>query len=139
METNYQTIFLKKGVIKQYNPMPHLYFTTEYTSGRTCRSRSLPHLLSHHDSGLGSYSGGNEAHRQASSRLVAELRQLLTLKQHYYPEGGWGWCVVVVALIVQMLAHGLQGSSGILVHEMTRKFGPSIVQPAGKSQNLENS
>ena len=37
-----------------------------------------------------------------------KLRELRTLKQHYYPEGGWGWVVVVVACIVHLLVNGTQ-------------------------------
>ena len=33
---------------------------------------------------------------------------LRTLKQHYYPEGGWGWMICLVTLLVQILAHGTQ-------------------------------
>ena len=37
-----------------------------------------------------------------------KLKDLRTLKQHYYPEGGWGYVLVVVTLIVQVLVHGAQ-------------------------------
>ncbi|XP_018332376.1 monocarboxylate transporter 12-like isoform X2 [Agrilus planipennis] len=88
------------------------------------RSRSLPHL-SHHDSGLGSYcgnSGADDAPASRAARLVADLRQLLTLKQHYYPEGGWGWVVVFAGFIVSFLGHGLLLSFGMLQMEIERKF-----------------
>ena len=35
-------------------------------------------------------------------------KNLRTLKQHYYPEGGWGWVIVLVTLCVQIISHGLQ-------------------------------
>jgi hypothetical protein len=51
------------------------------------RSRSLPQLHT-----LGSYSEPLRRGAGGGTRLVAaEVRQLLTLKQHYYPAGGWGW------------------------------------------------
>ncbi|GLV44010.1 hypothetical protein CBL_12694 [Carabus blaptoides fortunei] len=105
---------------------------------RPYRSRSLPHLLSHHDSGVGcsgSYSGVENviptSRTALANRLVADLRQLLTLKQHYYPEGGWGWIIVVVGVLVQVLAHGLQGAGAVLWRETVAKFGRDIHQPAG--------
>lgn len=95
------------------------------------RSRSLPQL-SQHDSGLGSFYGGSgveEAPASRAARLVADLRQLITLKQHYYPEGGWGWVIVVVAVVVHVLNQGLITSIGLFYIEILRKFGPSV--PAG--------
>ncbi|KAJ3627505.1 hypothetical protein MTP99_014879 [Tenebrio molitor] len=97
------------------------------------RSQSLPHL-SHHDSGLGSYYGGSgvdDAPASRAARLVADLRQLLTLKQHYYPEGGWGWVVLVAAVLVHVLSHGLITSAGLFYVEILRKFGPAVAQSTG--------
>ena len=37
-----------------------------------------------------------------------KLKDLRTLKQHYYPEGGWGWVIVLVTLTVHSLSHGTQ-------------------------------
>ena len=37
-----------------------------------------------------------------------KVKELRTLKQHYYPEGGWGWVIVLVTLCVQLISHGLQ-------------------------------
>ena len=37
-----------------------------------------------------------------------KLKDLRTLKQHYYPEGGWGWVIVLVTLTIHSLAHGTQ-------------------------------
>ncbi|XP_060524135.1 monocarboxylate transporter 2-like isoform X2 [Cylas formicarius] len=101
---------------------------------RNClsRSRSLPQL-SHHDSGLGSYYGGSGAEDPAASRaarLVADLRQLLTLKQHYYPEGGWGWVVVTAAFLVHLLSHGFVISAGLFYLEIIRMFGWQIKDSA---------
>lgn len=97
------------------------------------RSRSLPHLYAG-DSGVGSFSEGAQAPGPPNKTggLVAELRQLLTLKQHYYPEGGWGWVVVTCSVMVQILTHGLHVGSGVLVYETIKKFGTEITMPAGK-------
>lgn len=37
-----------------------------------------------------------------------KMKELRTLKQHYYPEGGWGWVIVLVTLCVMIISHGLQ-------------------------------
>ncbi|CAH1115654.1 unnamed protein product [Psylliodes chrysocephalus] len=97
------------------------------------RSRSLPQL-SHHDSGLGSYYGGSgvdDAPASRAARLVADLRQLLTLKQHYYPEGGWGWVVLVCGVFVHILGHGMLTSTGLFYLEILKKFGIAEKGPAG--------
>ncbi|XP_050312458.1 monocarboxylate transporter 12-like [Anthonomus grandis grandis] len=89
------------------------------------RSRSLPQF-SHHDSGLGSFyggSGGEEVPGYKGTRFVADLRQLITLKQHYYPEGGWGWMVLWTAMTVHVLANGFTASVGVFQLEIVRKFG----------------
>lgn len=49
------------------------------------------------------------------TRLGADLRQLMTLRQHYYPEGGWGWFVLTIAITVQCISHGLHMSIGVLI------------------------
>lgn len=94
------------------------------------RSRSLPHLYTG-DSGVGSFSDGPQGNTPAHKNAAPEIRQLLTLKQHYYPEGGWGWVVVSTALIVQVLTHGLHTASGVLLSEMINKFGTEVSMTAG--------
>ncbi|KAL1492002.1 hypothetical protein ABEB36_012511 [Hypothenemus hampei] len=89
------------------------------------RSRSLPQF-SHHDSGLGSYyggSGGDEQQASRTARFVADIRQLITLKQHYYPEGGWGWIVLWTAVLVHVLSSGFLASAGLFQLEILKKFG----------------
>nr|CAD7197618.1 unnamed protein product [Timema douglasi] len=117
------------------------------------RSQSLPQLSGDrrttkgHDSGVRSCSeegggggGGGGVGRGPGAgcpagRLVADLRQLLTLKQHYYPEGGWGWVVVWCSLLVQVLSHGLHGASGVLLQEVNKRFGGHQEAPAGNVLN----
>lgn len=45
-----------------------------------------------------------------------------TIRQHYYPEGGWGWVVVFCAVLVQCITHGIQLSWGILDVQVRKKF-----------------
>lgn len=63
-------------------------------------------------------------------RLVADLRQLLTLRQHYYPEGGWGWLLVGICFIVQTVTHGLHLAGGLFVVQLQREFGGLEFVPA---------
>lgn len=63
-----------------------------------------------------------------NSRVVTDLRQLMTLRQHYYPEGGWGWLITVIGLIMQMIAHGLHMSVGVVVIEIIRTFRVPILK-----------
>lgn len=73
----------------------------------------------------------DDAPASRAARLVADLRQLLTLKQHYYPEGGWGWVVLIAAVLVHILSHGLLTSAGLFYIEIVRKFGQDVAEPTG--------
>jgi len=97
------------------------------------RNRSLPRLLVH-DSGIACSdhaAAAPERTHVASRQLVADLKQLLTLKQHYYPEGGWGWLVLLAGLLVQILSHGAHGSVGVFLEQVVVKFGPHVHEQAG--------
>jgi hypothetical protein len=97
------------------------------------RSRSLPRLLVH-DSGIACSdhaAAAPERTHAASRQLVSDLRQLLTLKQHYYPEGGWGWIVLLAGLLVQILSHGAHGSVGVFLEQVVVKFGPHVHEQTG--------
>lgn len=37
-----------------------------------------------------------------------KLKDLRSLKQHYYTEGGWGWVILLVTLTIHSLSHGTQ-------------------------------
>ncbi len=50
-----------------------------------------------------------------------EMKQA-TIKQHYYPEGGWGYIVLVVAVLVQIMTHGLQLSYGITMFALLKRW-----------------
>ncbi|KAJ8934321.1 hypothetical protein NQ314_013361 [Rhamnusium bicolor] len=83
-------------------------------------------------------SGVDDAPASRAARLVADLRQLLTLKQHYYPEGGWGWVVLVCAVLVHILSHGFVASAGLLHIEIVRKFGTTVAEPTGRGDRYFN-
>ena len=56
-----------------------------------------------------------------------------TIRQHYYPEGGWGYIVLLSAFLVNILAHGLQLSFGVLLLAIQRRWG-SQVSPVAASK-----
>ena len=58
-----------------------------------------------------------------------KLRELRTLKQHYYPEGGWGWVVLAVSCLV----HGLVLGSQLVLATVIISLG----QPSSVSRRLQ--
>lgn len=62
-----------------------------------------------------------------STRLVADLRQLMTLRQHYYPEGGWGWLVLAIGFLVQAISHGLHVAVGVLITAVSQEFHQNLL------------
>lgn len=112
-------------LLQQHHQQPH-------------RHRSATDAAGHHPHRAGcgepkpltsSSAGGFDAKAAPYSvRLVADLRQLLTLRQHYYPEGGWGWVLVVVCFIVQSITHGLHLALGVFTLIVAREFGTSYTQ-----------
>ncbi|XP_054715046.1 monocarboxylate transporter 13-like [Uloborus diversus] len=65
---------------------------------------------------------------QQSSRL--DHLKISTIRQHYYPEGGWGWVVCVCAFLVNALTSGLLLSYGIFNREVLHEFGQEHEQQA---------
>lgn len=64
--------------------------------------------------------------------LPLDARKTTTLRRHYYPEGGWGWVVVVCAVLVHVLNHGVQLSCSQLVIPGSQKFKVETVHFAGE-------
>uniref|UniRef100_A0A182IMM6 Uncharacterized protein n=1 Tax=Anopheles atroparvus TaxID=41427 RepID=A0A182IMM6_ANOAO len=52
-------------------------------------------------------------------QLMAARRLLC---RRYYPEGGWGWVVIVVGILVHTMTHGLQLSYGPLMASVMGYF-----------------
>ncbi|KAK2716431.1 monocarboxylate transporter 2-like isoform X2 [Artemia franciscana] len=46
-----------------------------------------------------------------------------TIRQHYYPEGGWGWIICGGSFLVQLITNGIQFSCGAIATQIVRKFG----------------
>ncbi len=54
-------------------------------------------------------------------------RKRKTLKQHYYPEGHWGWFIIVAGVMVHCFTHGFHLSSGVFYILINKQFGASIL------------
>ncbi|XP_076059986.1 monocarboxylate transporter 3-like [Oratosquilla oratoria] len=46
-----------------------------------------------------------------------------TIRQHYYPEGGWGWLVCACVFVVHALTTGLQFSFGVVYTDLVALAG----------------
>jgi len=52
----------------------------------------------------------------------------------HYPEGGWGWTVVVAATVVYIICHGLHFAAGTLIINIRDTFKDRVeLIDAGKS------
>ena len=74
--------------------------------------------------------------------LIAALKgfnpKSATFRQHYYPEGGWGWIIAACAVLVQILTSGLQMSFGILYIHILRSFDKDAVMTTGEAADNDN-
>ncbi|KYN07459.1 Monocarboxylate transporter 8 [Cyphomyrmex costatus] len=51
-----------------------------------------------------------------------------TIRQHYYPENGWGWVIVVTGVMVQILATGIHGAVGAwLLLDGTKRYRQTLL------------
>ena len=73
---------------------------------------------------------------EAEESLTAmNARKKVTLKRHYYPEGEWGYIVMIVAMCVQIISHGLQTSWGVLMTPVVLQYGKSEGETGRKVLN----
>lgn len=79
----------------------------------------------------------NSEKETAKRKTVSEVK-VSTLTRHYYPEGGWGFVIVTCSVLVQILCHGLQLSSGPIMVKSAGKFNVDIVH-TGKSPHTMNT
>ncbi|KAK7068299.1 hypothetical protein SK128_005232 [Halocaridina rubra] len=54
-----------------------------------------------------------------------------TIRQHYYPEGGWGWLICACVFVVHVLTTGLQFSYGVLYTDLLEHLGQEHTMTAG--------
>ena len=67
------------------------------------------------------------------SRSKRDDEKQATIRQHYYPEGGWGYIVLLSAFLANVLAHGLQLSFGVLLLAIQRRWA-SQTSPVSASE-----
>jgi len=51
------------------------------------------------------------------------IRKVITLWQNYYPEGQWGWIIILCAFIVHSINHGIQLSVAAFSLPIQTRFG----------------
>jgi hypothetical protein len=103
----------------------------EHTSGELNRALSWPLLSTPRPSTPEANTPVPEV--KAPRRFV--LRTAGRLWQHYYPEGGWGWVIILCSVLVHILTHGLQLSFSVMILPMQNKFQITHIQ-AGKCYTL---
>lgn len=59
-------------------------------------------------------------------------RKAATLRRHYYPEGGWGWVIVGVAVLTGVLGTGLQFASPFFLIPAGKRFDVHPAYASGK-------
>ena len=73
-------------------------------------------------------------HEEIVSARTVRKRRIAGIFQHYYPEGGWGYVVLICGFFVHLLTQGLQLSLVALVLPLTsRRFHSSEVEMIGKN------
>ena len=101
------------------------------------RSASLPSLVGGGlscvglDSGLDS-EAASEAGCPRPARHCSRRTVTATMAQNYYPEGGWGWVVVLCHALANLLLHGVHGGYGVLAGHAQQQFRPA---PAGLGES----
>lgn len=65
-------------------------------------------------------------HPENDSFTAINARKKITLKKHYYPEGGWGYVIVIVTILAHIVSHGLQLTSGLLINPMMTQFQQTV-------------
>lgn len=78
----------------------------------------------------GASSSGSSTKPSLSSRL--DNLKISTIRQHYYPEGGWGWVICACAFAINLLTYGLLLSYGIFSREVVKEFGEEYTEQAGE-------
>ncbi|GIY42574.1 uncharacterized protein CEXT_404711 [Caerostris extrusa] len=58
-----------------------------------------------------------------------------TIRQHYYPEGGWGYVVCLCAFLVEVISGGIQASFGLLLITIMSTFRKDATLISSVSDN----
>lgn len=86
----------------------------------------------------------NQNHRKKNGIPVSPTFQQLMaarrlLCRRYYPEGGWGWLIIIVGLLVHALEHGLQLSYGVMIKAVFDKFQRNSIESGNLKQEFQLS
>lgn len=73
-----------------------------------------------------------ESNSKPKKRPQAARDTRATIMQHYYPEGGWGWVVLVMALLVHVISHGVHQATGVLILHLVKEFPEASLMSASK-------
>lgn len=60
----------------------------------------------------------------------------ISLLQHFYPDGGWGWIISGVAFLAHVLTTGFQLSYGLLLLYAMRHLGQEVATETGMENLL---
>ncbi|KYM85521.1 hypothetical protein ALC53_04765 [Atta colombica] len=60
------------------------------------------------------------------SFTAINARKKITLNKHYYPEGGWGYVIIIITILVHLISHGLQLASGLLMNPAMTRFEQTV-------------
>ena len=83
-----------------------------------------------------SESGETEDNSVITNSSSDRKRRIASIFQHYYPEGGWGIVLLLVAVIVQIILHGLLLSYGVLLSKVVRRFRVSLVESGRETKKI---
>ena len=72
--------------------------------------------------GSGDGSVQSDPQNSVASAGAQRKRRIASIFQHYYPEGDWGYVILVCAFLVQVFSHGLQMSYGVLAMAIARRW-----------------
>ncbi|KAH6927579.1 hypothetical protein HPB50_005696 [Hyalomma asiaticum] len=118
------TIFAPSDEIQEY--IGEEVAEDEAKAGMSCPQRKREQFKAKQEQGrLDSFgrperpSSRSDPPRPLSS---AEQRIAAAIRQHYYPEGGWGWVVCVCVCLVNALSWGMQLNYGV----MHAAAGPAV-------------
>jgi len=85
------------------------------------------------EGGLGSVGESENLFEQLENVEEAEesfaainARKKITLNKHYYPEGGWGYVIIIITILVHLISHGLQLASGLLMSPAMTRFEQTV-------------
>ena len=79
---------------------------------------------------------------------ILRRREMAHLFQWYYPEGGWGWVVLLCACLSRAIAEGMQLALAFpAAWEAAKKFrlgqgeegGPAVALQVGESLHVQNT